>query len=735
MAISGSFKTSAYEGRHLVLSWERTGFDLGKNQTTIKWTLKGAGGSNVWYMSGNFKVTIDGKTVYSSATRIQLSSGTTVASGSVTLTHNTDGSRSFKASAEAGIYSYAVNCTGFATFTLDPLARASQPSCITWPEHTQNVGSFGDTIAIHMNRAADVYTHTVRYAFGSQTGTIATGVSTGTTWTIPKSLMNLIPTAEKGSGTIYVDTYRGSTLVGTKYCGFTATVPTTPDCYPSGSFTLTDTSTAGEIYGSPVQGLSRIQVKVNPALAYGSPVDSCVIEIDGGSYAKQEATSGLLQKAGDSIVKATIRDKRGRSGVISYTMKVQAYTKPNISKLTVHRCDADGTQNEQGEYIKAVFSAAISSLGAKNTATYNLQYKKGSATSYSSVTLSALANTYTVTDHAHVFAADGNSPYDVRLVAKDRHHTTSRDTQASTAFSLLNFGANGTSIGAGMVAGKANALEVGLESYFYGSTIQTGNKYTASSPGIAGTGGYVRMARLTITAANADTPIAFVFTQRQKLHPMTVYVQFRNADATTSTLQKISYEGANYGAFLVQNSPLVWDLYLQKGSNYDTITLQEWYTSKTMESRVDVTFPGDLVSSLPGEYYRATPAQLQSLLDYIYPVGSVYISYSHNDPAAMFGGVWQRISNAFLWAVDANGEIGLTGGEKTHKLTLSETPSHTHGAVYSAQAEGDKTLPWFSTGVLGSGDKIAYGGIYVGGGQAHNNMPPYVQVSMWRRTA
>ncbi|HJJ65437.1 MAG TPA: DUF859 family phage minor structural protein, partial [Methanocorpusculum sp.] len=68
--------------------------------------------------------------------------------------------------------------------------------------------------------------------FGSQSGTIATGVTTGTTWTIPLSLMNLIPNSTSGSGTVYVDTYNGQTKIGTKWCGFTATVPSSvkPTC-------------------------------------------------------------------------------------------------------------------------------------------------------------------------------------------------------------------------------------------------------------------------------------------------------------------------------------------------------------------------------------------------------------------------------------------------------------------------------------------------------------------------
>ena len=92
-------------------------------------------------------------------------------------------------------------------------APASQPSCITYPNHTQNVGSFGDTISIHMNRKSSEYTHTVRYAFGNLSGTCidadtgkaATGltaVTNGFRWTIPESFMELLPTATSGSGTI-----------------------------------------------------------------------------------------------------------------------------------------------------------------------------------------------------------------------------------------------------------------------------------------------------------------------------------------------------------------------------------------------------------------------------------------------------------------------------------------------------------------------------------------------------
>ena len=95
--------------------------------STITWTLKSAGTSQYnYYNAGNFKVVIDGETVYSSATRISIGSNTTIATGTKHISHNADGSRSFSASVEAGIYYVAVNCKGSGSFTLDKIIRAAQ---------------------------------------------------------------------------------------------------------------------------------------------------------------------------------------------------------------------------------------------------------------------------------------------------------------------------------------------------------------------------------------------------------------------------------------------------------------------------------------------------------------------------------------------------------------------------------------------------------------------------------
>lgn len=426
-------------------------------------------------------IVIDGTTY--SFTGIKFNTGQTTTGSQVVMTktvdvaHNDDGSKTLATSASFNTFVSSGTVTTSASTKLTTIARASQPSLITWPETTNDVGDFGDTIAIHMNRKSDAFTHTVRYAFGSKSGTIATGVTTGTTWTIPLSFMDLMPAATTGSGLIYVDTYNGSTLIGTKYTGFTATVPASVK--PTCTFTLEDTTGADDIYGSPVKGLSKIKVTVTAKAAYSSPIVSTTIEANGVKYSGSTITTTELAKAGTSRVTVTVKDKRGRTGTSYYDMNVQDYAAPSVTALSVLRCNQDGTANDKGGYIKVTFSAAVSSMSGKNTASYKLKFKKSSDTTYTPFTLTDYANNYAPTA-SYVFGASTESAYDVLVEATDRHSTGTRSASASTAFTLLNWHASGTGMGIGKVAEKENTLQIALDVEFLGAV--TGTIFDAILP-------------------------------------------------------------------------------------------------------------------------------------------------------------------------------------------------------------------------------------------------------------
>ena len=476
MATSGYRNVTVTSWNTLRLSWTLESQDVAKNTSRVSWKLELIA-TNDGYISSTaskaWSVTING-TKYSGTNTIGVASNSTktLASGATTITHNADGTKTFSYSfsQEFGITfggSSLGTFSGSGTGTLTTIPRASQPSLITWPETTGDVGNFGDTIAIHMNRASDAFTHTVRYAFGTQTGTIATGVTTGTTWTIPLSFMSLLPADTKGSGRIYVDTYNNGTLVGTKYTGFTAHVPASVK--PTCSIQVLDGTSTKDTYGSLVKGLSTLKVKITGSQAYGSPIASYRATANGATYTAAEFTTAAIHAAGTTTVSATVTDKRGRvSAAASASFTVLEYAKPAITALSVQRCNQDGTANPAGEYIKATFSAKITALNNKNSAAYTLRYKKSTATSFTEVVLTAQAGKYTVANASQIFAADVNSSFDVEIEATDNMGSATRASQAPTAFTLMDWGKGMKNMAIGKVAEKANTLEIGLDVEFYG---------------------------------------------------------------------------------------------------------------------------------------------------------------------------------------------------------------------------------------------------------------------------
>lgn len=137
-----------------------------------------------------------------------------------------------------------------------------------------------------------------------------------------------------------------------------------------------------------------------------------------------------------------------------------------------------------------------------------------------------------------------------------------------------------------------------------------------------------------------------------------------------------------------------------------------------------------------------------SLLGQIYPVGSIYISVLDTNPSTLFGGTWEAIEDTFLLAAGSNYGPGTTGGEATHQLTISELPRvqssfrirtasdgdmiTATGGYFSSSASGNTSAPL----TVGSGAKAQQQmNLDFGGNTPHNNMPPYLAVYVWKRTA
>ena len=122
--------------------------------------------------------------------------------------------------------------------------------------------------------------------------------------------------------------------------------------------------------------------------------------------------------------------------------------------------------------------------------------------------------------------------------------------------------------------------------------------------------------------------------------------------------------------------------------------------------------------------------------DKIYPIGSIYISANSTNPHDLFGGTWEQLRDRFLLGCGTK-ENGTIGGEENHTLSVSELPSHNHG-IYSGYGEGSNNTDayryqFWASAAQGWHESGQLATSYRGNGQAHNNMPPYLAVYMWKR--
>lgn len=145
-------------------------------------------------------------------------------------------------------------------------------------------------------------------------------------------------------------------------------------------------------------------------------------------------------------------------------------------------------------------------------------------------------------------------------------------------------------------------------------------------------------------------------------------------------------------------------------------------------------------------------AETNFVLDNVYPIGSIYMNVNSTNPGTLFGGTWEQIQGKFLLGMSSSYPAGSQGGEASHTLTTEEMPSHGHNPAnqsgyYGFITNSKKAFEVGDMGVQsGSGRYYPYSTVAfdisrnsltgtTGGGNSHNNMPPYLSIYIWKRTA
>lgn len=235
------------------------------------------------------------------------------------------------------------------------------------PTLSASAVTMGSALTVYTNRHSDSFTHTLTYQFGDASGTIAANVGASCAWTPSVELARQIPNADKGVGTIYCTTYQGGVQIGTtQQVALTLTVPDT--VVPTVTATWADSSPAFAAMGTLVKLVSALAVDVAGVGAYGSTVTAASMTLNGKAY-----TGGTVMDAGELPLIVTVKDSRGRSGSVQYTLSVADYAAPALT-LDASRCTADGTSDDTGEYCRVTLCGTTVQVNGQNTATLAFQY-------------------------------------------------------------------------------------------------------------------------------------------------------------------------------------------------------------------------------------------------------------------------------------------------------------------------------------------------------------------------
>ena len=394
MATSGSVSTNGYQGRYVTFYWNLTSQSIKANTSTISWRLEGDGNAqSSRYKAGNFKVIIDGTTVYSTSQddRIWLYDGTVVASGNYTFNHNSAGQKSFSVTIQAGIYTYAVNCTGSGSFTLPTISRISTITAV-------NGVNTSDVLSVNYTEYVNSYINNLIIKLGNTTLQTINNYESGASFTLSDSALNTIYSSSTTAKTVTLSfslqTYDGSTLLGTSDAvNKTLTINDSNPTIGSISYRDSNNTTAGISLNNQyiIRNNSILEVTVNNLVALNSATLTSLTVAGGGvtqtrslsgtTDSSEVITLGTINQSSNFTLTVTLTDSRGYTASKTITVLVYDWTLPTAT-ITAQRVDNYYTTTN------VTANAAYASLGGHNTITITAQYKKTSDSSYgASVTL------------------------------------------------------------------------------------------------------------------------------------------------------------------------------------------------------------------------------------------------------------------------------------------------------------------------------------------------------------
>ena len=371
-----------------------------------------------------------------------------------TITHNSNGAGSFSFSASAkwmedNEYNSGTISIGSKTISLPTINRVSSITSNASP-----ATKFGDTINFSISRYNSNFTHDISYSMYNASGTIATGVGTSQSWTIPTSLIASTPDNANPIITITCVTKNGSTTIGSTQYTFNCKVPTS--YVPTCSLAIEDVGSVPEGWNLWVKGKSILRGTITADGSESSTIKSYYSTANDNVYDTNPFETLALKNDGEQTITSKVTDSRGRTASDSKDIEVVDYFPPTIVMCKVERCLVNGTLSEEGTYGKATIQFKIAPI---NNGTTNLNDKKIKI-NYGATEIEETATNYedTVIFATLIEGVEANASYNFIFSVIDSFESFPQTFTLPPAFVTQSLLAGGRGITYGQVATEEGVI-------------------------------------------------------------------------------------------------------------------------------------------------------------------------------------------------------------------------------------------------------------------------------------
>lgn len=458
MALSGTFTGAggtAKPGMHykLQVDWSAQQ-DIAKNKSsiTLKFYLVQNPSWSISIGSRNIAISVDGVAYNVTAPAVGNGGGCTTYLGSCDcpVSHAADGTKSVNISATYQTAPLTVtgvsipSITAAVDITLDTIPRASTFTPGAGTEENPIV--IGEPVTIQIHQAADSFTHTLRYSFGSVSGIIAQNGKNTCQWTPPDTLCAEIPNHSKGLGIIECQTYSGGTRIGSTKSEVWLRVSQKHAPQVSAAYTdISGAHTALDVYA---RYISTLQGSIEAQGQHGSTITAYSAAVDERSYTGKSFTSSTLIGHGHLVLTVSATDSRGLTGSASYDIWTHAYFLPALT-LNASRCREDGTADDTGDHVKITVTGQVCDVNGVNTGTLTV--------TAGGEQVAALCTSVTPGEDfilEHILPVDTEISLPITATLADKLRSTSRRMTLSIGFVTMDIHAGGKGIGFGAEAPK-----------------------------------------------------------------------------------------------------------------------------------------------------------------------------------------------------------------------------------------------------------------------------------------